>query len=99
MTTDLQPEERLSDINAMKKYLKEIETSGIIMLFLGVILGHVVNIYTGALASAIGLLLWVVTVIYKAFHWDIYRRENIVNIIIMLGAILGIFISFTIFAR
>jgi uncharacterized membrane protein HdeD (DUF308 family) len=75
----------------MKKYLKEIELSGIIMLFLGVILGHFANANTGALAVAIGLLLWVITVVYKALHWDLYRRDNILNICIMMGAIVAIF--------
>jgi K+-sensing histidine kinase KdpD len=78
----------------MKKYLKEIETSGMIMLFLGAILGHAVNMNAGAIAAAIGLLLWVVIIIYKALHWELYRRDNLLNIFVMLGAILTIFILF-----
>ena len=64
------------------------------MLFLGVILGHVVNMNAGAMAAAIGLLLWVVIIIYKALHWELYRRDNLINIFVMLGAILTIFILF-----
>lgn len=77
----------------MKKYLKEMEIAGIILLFIGVILGHTVGMATGACAVAIGLLLWVATVVIKAFNWNEYRRDNIVNIFVMLGAIILIFIS------
>lgn len=78
----------------MKKYLKEIETAGIIMLFIGVILGHAVSMNLGAMIAVVGLLLWVVTVVIKAFNWETYRRDNIVNIIVMLGAIVALFIMF-----
>lgn len=77
----------------MKKYLKEMEIAGIILLFIGVILGHTVGMATGACAVAFGLLLWVTTVVIKAFNWNEYRRDNIVNIFVMLGAIILIFIS------
>ena len=77
----------------MKKYLKEMEIAGIILLFIGVILGHTVGMATGACAVAIGLLLWVTTVVIKAFNWNEFRRDNIVNIFVMLGAIILIFIS------
>ena len=79
----------------MKKYLKEIETSGIVLLFLGVILGRMANMELGAIISVVGLLLWVLTVIVKAFNWQQYRRDNILNIIIMLGAIVAIFFTLT----
>jgi hypothetical protein len=79
----------------MKKYLKEIETSGIVLLFLGVILGRMANMELGAMISVVGLLLWVLTVIVKAFNWQQYRRDNILNIIIMLGAIVAIFFTLT----
>ena len=78
----------------MKKYLREIETSGIIMLFLGFILGHLISMDTGAIMAAIGLLLWASVVVYKALHWNVYRRDNILNIIIMMGAVIAIFITF-----
>ena len=78
----------------MKKYLKEIETAGIILLFIGVILGHSVGMNLGAAFVAIGLVLWVITIIIKAMDWEKYRRDNILNIIIMLGAILAIFVSY-----
>lgn len=83
----------------MKKYLKEIEISGIILLFIGTVLGHLANKDMGACVIATGLLLWVAVIIYKAFKWKEYKRDNVINIVIILGAILAIFISFIIFAK
>ena len=78
----------------MKKHLKEIETAGIVMLLLGVIVAHTVSIHFGATIVAVGMLLWVVTVVVKALDWKTYRRDNLVNICIMLGAIIMLFISY-----
>lgn len=83
----------------MNKYLKEIETAGIIMLFIGVIVGHFINMTFGAIAAIIGILLWGVTVVTKAMNWQQYRRDNLVNIAIILGAIAFSFISLLFFYR
>ena len=83
----------------MKKYLKEIETAGIILLALGWSVGHFVNLYFGAAMVAIGILLWVFTVVVKALDWQHYRRDNLVNIAIIMGAIIGIFITLKFIVR
>lgn len=75
----------------MKKYLKKIEMAGIAMLFLGTVVGHLVRMDIGGICAGIGLLLWVFTVVLKAINWNEYRRDNNVNIFIMLGAIIAIF--------
>ena len=72
----------------IKKYLKEIELAGIILLFLGFVIGHLVNMPFGAMVVVVGLFLWFLTIVYKAQHWKQYQRENMVNIYIMLGAII-----------
>ncbi len=72
----------------IKKYLKEIELAGIILLFLGFVIGHLVNMTFGAMVVVVGLFLWFLTIVYKALHWKQYQRENMVNIYIMLGAII-----------
>ena len=72
----------------IKKYLKEIELAGIILLFLGFVIGHLVNMPFGAMVVVVGLCLWFLTIVYKALHWKQYQRENMVNIYIMLGAII-----------
>ena len=78
----------------IKKYLKEIEYAGIIMLFLGFILGHVVSIQFGAMIVVVGMLLWIFTVVVKALNWKQYSRDNIVNVYIILGAILAILVFY-----
>lgn len=77
----------------MKRYLKELELAGILMLFLGVVVGHAANMNVGAMMAAIGLLLWVLTVVVKAFNWQQYRRDNLINIFVMLGAIVMLFVG------
>ena len=72
----------------IKKYLREIELAGIILLFIGFILGHLVSLQLGAMIVVIGLLIWLFSVVYKAINWKQYQRENIVNIYVMTGAII-----------
>lgn len=78
----------------MKKYLREIETAGIVLLFLGVVTARAANMTLGTIMTGAGLALWLLTVIVKATDWNTYRRDNIVNICIMLGAIVSIFITY-----
>lgn len=75
----------------MKKYLREIEYSGVILMFIGCIMHRFFAIEGGVIAAAIGLLLWLVPVVYKAFHWQDYRRDNLQNIVMMLFAIILLF--------
>ena len=72
----------------MKKYLKELEISGVILMFIGCIMHRLWSLPVGIWACSIGMLLWLLVVIYKAFHWKEYQRENRMNIIIMLGVII-----------
>ena len=77
----------------MKKYLLEIESSGIILTLIGVVISLVIGYQYGVWPCVIGLLLWVVVVVYKAFHWTEYARENRQNISIMVLAILILLIQ------
>ena len=72
----------------MKKYLNEINTAGILLLFIGVIIGHTLGYQYGAWPCGAGLLLALIIVLYTAFHWKEYERENKRNIAIMLITIL-----------
>ncbi len=76
----------------MKKYLKEIEISGVLLMFIGCISYRLFNLESGLVAAGIGLLLFILEIVYKAFNWQEYRRDNIQNIIIMLGAIVALFL-------
>ena len=71
----------------MKKYLREIEVSGLILVIIGIILSWIKGSNYGMWPCAIGLLCWLITFLYKAFNWNEYARENKQNIIILLVAI------------
>ncbi len=71
----------------MKKYLREIELSGMILVIIGIICSYVWNINVGVWPCTCGLLLWLVSFLYKAFHWIEYARENKKNIVIVMLAI------------
>ena len=70
----------------MEKYLREIEVSGLVLVVAGIIF----SLFGVGLAEwfcGIGILLWLVTFLYKAFHWNEYERENKRNIFILLTTI------------
>ena len=77
----------------MKKYLREIEMAGMLLLAIGVIMALAVGTRYGMWPCAVGLLLWITTMLYKAFHWQAYERENKRNIIIILMTIVILFIQ------
>ena len=83
----------------MKKYLKEIEVSGLILTFIGLVCVMICaqfGVASGAnfavWVCGLGLLLLLSVVIYKAFHWKEYERDNKRYIVIMLIAIVYLFI-------
>ena len=71
----------------MKEYLKEIEISIVILMFIGCIMHRFWSLPVGIWACSIGIILWLVVVIYKAFQWKEYQHENRMNIFIMLCVI------------
>ena len=72
----------------MKKYLREIEVSGLILVIIGIILSWIKGSNYGMWPCSLGLILWLITFLYKAFRWNEYERENRQNIIILMVAIL-----------
>lgn len=77
----------------MKKYLREIEISGLILMVIGFFITIFTSANYGAWPCVAGILLWLVTFLYKAFHWTEYARENKQNIIILIGAIILIILQ------
>ena len=78
----------------MKKYLREIEVSGVILTAIGIIctvfclqLGNENASIFGLWACGLGLILLFSVIIYKAFHWKEYERDNKRYIFCMLFAI------------
>ena len=72
----------------MKKYLREIEVSGLILMVIGFFITIFIGADYGVWPCIAGILLWLVSFLYKAFHWSEYARENRQNIISLIGAII-----------
>ena len=68
----------------MKKYLREIQISGIILMLIGCIMVRFFDNQSGVIACGIGIALWLLVVIFKAFHWQEYERDNKQNIVMVL---------------
>ena len=71
----------------MKKYLREIELSGVVLTVIGVGISWIKGYQYGAWPCTIGLILMLVSFLYKAFHWKEYERDNKQNIVIILVCI------------
>ena len=76
----------------IKKYLNEISISGLLLLFIGAIIGHTLGAQYGAWPCGVGLLLGAFIIVYKACHWKEYERDNKRNIVIMLGTIILLYL-------
>ena len=75
----------------MKRYLREIEISGVILMLIGCI-GHRFLHFSWAIwVCIIGLVLWLLQVVYKAFNWQEYAKDNKQNILMMLFVIVMLF--------
>lgn len=70
----------------MKKYLREIEISGIILMAIGFFMTILWNKGYGVWPCVMGIIIWLVSFLFKAFHWSEYERENKQNIFILIGA-------------
>ena len=70
----------------MKKYLREIQLSSAILCIIGVVLAWIKGNQVGMWPCAVGVLLFIFVVIYKAFNWKEYERDNKQNVGIILIA-------------
>jgi hypothetical protein len=77
----------------MKKYLKEIENAAYILLLIGLVAGKFLHYKWGTWTVFIGLGLWLIQLVYKAFNWQEFASDNKKNIGIMMIAILILFIK------
>ncbi len=68
----------------MKKYLKEIDPAGIILMLVGVVMYRFMGLPQGFIACGIGIVLWLAVVVYKAFRWQEFQKDNKQNIVMML---------------
>lgn len=77
----------------MKKYLREIEISGIALIIIGCIISLTSGYQYGVWPCGTGILLMVIQMVYKSYHWKEYERENKQNIAIILATIMLIWIQ------
>jgi polyferredoxin len=77
----------------MKKYLREIELAGVILAIIGVVSSFVWGSIYGGWLCGIGIALFLLVFLYKAFHWKEYERENKQYIVIILLTIIILFIQ------
>ena len=68
----------------MKKYLREIELAGVILAIIGIVSSFVWGAIYGGWLCGIGIALFLLVFLYKAFHWKEYERENKQYIVILL---------------
>ena len=68
----------------MKKYLKELELASALLLVIGVVLSMVKSYDIGVWPCGVGLLMFLIVFLYKAFHWKQYERDNKQYIVILL---------------
>ena len=68
----------------MKKYLKELELASALLLIIGVVLSMVKSYAIGVWPCSVGLLMFLIVFLYKAFHWKQYERDNKQYIVILL---------------
>ena len=72
----------------MKKYLRELEVSGLLLVIIGIVCSLIWGYNYGVWPCSVGMLLWLITFLYRAFNWKEYERENKQNITILTLAIL-----------
>ena len=72
----------------MKKYLREIQMVGMVLMTIGVLIAIFTHsVYSGWLCGA-GMVFLLVAFLYMAFHWSEYERENKQNIRILVLCII-----------
>ncbi len=62
------------------------------LIIIGNIIAYIWGTQIGVWPCVLGLLLWLINFVYKAFHWTEYARENMTNIFIILMTICLLFI-------
>ena len=76
----------------MKKYLKIIEITGVILMLIGCLGHRLLHLNWAVWVCVAGIALWLIQVIFKAFNWQEYAKDNSQNIIGILIVILMLFI-------
>ena len=76
----------------IRKYLGYIEHTGVILMLIGCI-GHRFMHWSWAIwICIVGLILFLGQVIFKAFNWKTYNKENKQNLIMMVVSIIFLWV-------
>ena len=75
----------------MKRYLREIEISSVILMLIGCVGHRFLHLRWAIWVCIVGLILWLLQVVYKAFNRKEYARDNKQNILMMLFVIALLF--------
>ena len=76
----------------MKKYLGYIELASVILMLIGCLAYRFMHYSWTVWVCIIGLVLFFLQIIYKAFNWKMYAKDNSRNIIWMLVTIVMLFL-------
>ncbi len=77
----------------MRKYLKELEVAGMVLIGIGLIIAYTAGKNYGAWPCGAGMLVLLIPYLFKAFHWKEYEQENRRNIWIILLCIIVIYLQ------
>ena len=72
----------------MKKYLRYIEHTGVILMLIGCVGYRFLHWSWAIWICIVGLILFLGQVIFKAFNWKTYNKENKQNLIMMVVSII-----------
>ena len=64
-----------------------------ILIVIGIVFSFIWGNGVGVWPCGMGMLLWLVSFLYRAFHWTEYERENKNNIVIVIIAIVLLLIQ------
>lgn len=77
----------------MRKYIKSIELAAMILMLIGIIFSFTWDAQHAMWECGLGIALFFITFIYKAFHWQEYAAENKRNLIIVLATIVMLYLT------
>ena len=72
----------------MKKYLRYIEHTGVILMLIGFVGYRFLHWSWAIWICIVGLILFLGQVDFKAFNWKTYNKENKQNLIMMVVSII-----------
>jgi uncharacterized membrane protein YgdD (TMEM256/DUF423 family) len=76
----------------IRKYLGYIEHTGVILMLIGCV-GYRFMYWSWAIwICIVGLILFLGQVIFKAFNWKTYNKENKQNLIMMVVSIIFLWV-------